>query len=363
MNSDIESFYRMKKLRRKCHGRLRILHRKGLRFKTIQYKKHIFFVVGIIFFFVIAKIITLYIWNISFEGNYSHTDVELMNFLCENNIKNGIHKSEIDCEKIEYLLRTNYDDITWVSAEIKGTRIIIHIKENFDTYIAKDEDKPYNIVSNVDGYIYSIITRSGSPQVKAGEEIKKGQLLVSGILEIYDDSEELINYRLVNSDSDIYAKTYIEYNDEFDLKYIEKSYTERKNKIIQLNIFNKSIYLSGLQKKFKNYDITKDYKQMSITKNFFLPAGYSYITVREYENIDKMYTEEEAKTIENSKINLFIQKLNEKGIQIIENNVTISIEDEKCKALGNFLVIKKIGEIQYIDESMLPQTVKPETES
>ena len=178
MCCDVASFYKMKKLRRKCNGSIKLLQRRGLLFQTIKYKKHIFFVVGIILFFVIAKIITLYVWNISFEGNYSHTDIELMNFLNKNKIDNGIRKSKIDCEEIEYLLRTNYDDITWVSAEVRGTRIFIHIKENFDTYIAKVEDKPYNIISNVDGMIDSIVTRSGTPKIKVGDEVKKGQLLV-----------------------------------------------------------------------------------------------------------------------------------------------------------------------------------------
>ena len=196
-----------------------------------------------------------------------------------------------------------------------------------------------------------------------GDEVKKGQLLVSGILEIYGDSEELINYRLVNSDSDIYARTYIEYNDEFDLKYIEKEYTDRKNSILQVDIFDKAFYLSLFQKKFKNYDIVKDYNQLSITDNFYLPLGYSNISIKEYKNINKIYTEDEARAIEESKIEFFMQKLNEKGIQIIENNVTIVIENEKCIATGNFLVVEKIGEVQYVDDTILPQISSPENET
>ena len=315
-----------------------------------------------VFFFILAKIITLYIWNISFDGNYSYTDVELMKFLNKHNIENGVLKTKIDCENIEYILRTNYDDITWVSAEIKGTQIIVHIKENFDSHIAKAEDKPYNIISNVDGKIESIITRSGSPKVKAGDDIQKGQLLISGVLEIYNDNGEIGSYRLVNSDSDIYARVYVAYNSEFDLKYKEKKYSGKKNNIIQLDILGKSIYLSGFQKKFKDYNIVKDYHQLSVTDNFFLPIGYSTIKIKEYQNIDKIYSEEQANALVSEKINLFINKLNEKGIQIIENNVTISLENEKCISTGNFLVVEKIGEIQYIDETMLPQVAKEDTE-
>lgn len=360
-NTSISSFYKMKNINRKCNGKLRIINKKGLPFYISKNKKHLFFVIGIVIFFIISKIITLYIWNISFDGNYLYTDIELMNFLNKYNIENAIKKSKINCDEIEYLLRTNYDDITWVSAEIKGTQIIIHIKENFDTYIAKVEDKPYNIISNVDGTVESIITRSGIPKVKPSPNITKGQLLVSGIVEIYNDSNELCSYRLVNSDSDIIAKVYIDYNKEFDLDYNKKIYTNNHNNILEFDFFGKSIYLSGFQKKFHKYDIIKDHHQVSVTNNFYLPFAYNTIKINEY-NYEKMkYTEEEAITKANDELNVYINKLSEKGIQIIENNVTIEIVNDMCVSKGNFLVLEKIGEISYISEKDIPIIAETET--
>lgn len=64
-------------------------------------------------FINLCKNLRLDIWNISFDGNYSYTDIELMNFLNKYNIENGIKKSKINCYEIEYLLRTNYDDYSY----------------------------------------------------------------------------------------------------------------------------------------------------------------------------------------------------------------------------------------------------------
>ena len=91
--------------------------------------------------------------------------------------------------------------------------------------------------------------------------------------------------------------------------------------------------------------------------------GYSNISIKEYKNIYRIYKEDEARAIEESKIEFFMQKLNEKGIQIIENNVTIVIENEKCIATGNFLVVEKIGEVQYVDDTMLPKISSSESET
>lgn len=59
----------------------------------------------------------------------------------------------------------------------------------------------------------------------------------------------------------------------------------------------------------------------------------------------------------------FYAEIERKGIQIIENNVTIVIENEKCIATGNFLVVEKIGEVQYVDDTMLPKISSSESET
>jgi len=360
MNCDKKDFKRMKPLRKKFHGTLRIQKKASLYFKAVRQKAHTCFLVGILLFLLMGKLLSLFIWNISFDGNYSYTNVELMRFLNSNKINNGLLKSDIDCDKIEYLLRTNYSDITWVSAEIKGTKLIIHIKENFDGYIAKTETKPYDIVSGTHGVITKIITRSGVPQVKAGDEIMEGQLLVSGILDTYGDNETFISRKFVQADADIYADVVLEYKDEFELVHQNKKYTGEKNNIYTINILGKKIYLSLLQKNFKLSDVVTTDKQLSITDDYYLPLSAGKITVREYVTDEAVYSEEEALGIAGNNLEIFIKNLQEKGIQIIEKNVTIECDEKFCRASGTIKVNRQIGDVQYIDEEAnkmeIPQT-------
>lgn len=361
--STIRSFYQMKAIRRKCRGSLRILEKKGLVFYIEKYKKRVFFLAGILLFLVLLKTISMFIWNISFDGNYSYTDVELLRFLNEHNITNGLKKKDLDCENIEFLIRSEYNDVTWVSAEIRGTQLIIHMKENFDMNIAKEEDRPYNIVSDVEGRIESIITRNGIPEVKKDDIVTEGQLLVNGVIDILNDNKEVINYSLVNADADIYAYVTHPYSDSFDLAYKKKEYTGRNNSAIELNFFNHSFYFTGFNKKFKNCDIVKDYKEVALTDNFYLPVAFGKIRTNEYVYGDYVYTKEEAEALAAERIQIYISKLEEKGIQIIENNVTIDTNDKQCIISGNFLVLQKIGKIEYIDESSLEPITAPNNEN
>lgn len=74
-----------------------------------------------------------FIWNIDITGNQSRTDESILEFLGSKNVEDGMPKSDVDCARIVKDIRKEYDDIIWVSASIKGTRLIIQVKENEDS--------------------------------------------------------------------------------------------------------------------------------------------------------------------------------------------------------------------------------------
>ena len=94
---------------------------------------------------------------------------------------------------------------------------------------AEPEERFCSLFSTLDGVIDSMVTRQGIPLVRAGDEIKKGQELVSGIVDITDDSQEVIRYAYVQADADIYIRHTIAYYDTFPLD-IEKKVRSGKKK-------------------------------------------------------------------------------------------------------------------------------------
>lgn len=79
------------------------------------------------------------------------------------------------------MLREEFSNITWVSAKIEGTQLILEIKENVDGYVTEETPEgPFSLAASKDGIVSSIITRSGTPMVLPGTPCKKGDVLVSG---------------------------------------------------------------------------------------------------------------------------------------------------------------------------------------
>lgn len=77
---------------------------------------------------------SLFVWNIHIEGNFTRTDEVILEFLESKHIEHGMLKKKVNCERIVKDIRKEFDDIVWVSAYVTGTRLMIQVKENTDTF-------------------------------------------------------------------------------------------------------------------------------------------------------------------------------------------------------------------------------------
>ncbi|MCM1208512.1 MAG: sporulation protein, partial [Ruminococcus sp.] len=55
------------------------------------------------------------------------------------------------------------------------------------------------------------------------------------------------------------------------------------------------------------------------------------------------YTDEEAEEKAENKLQVYIDDLRKKGVEILENNVTISIRNGKCHADGHLVTSELVG--------------------
>lgn len=126
-------------------------------------------------------------------------------------------------------MREAFPQITWVSARVSGTRLVIQIKENkiIQAKTTVKED-PCDLVSDVTGTITYIMVRQGIPKVKKGEEIQQGQVLVSGRVPVIGDDEQEISAFYVQSQGEILAETVETYEKELPLTRDVRYPTGRK---------------------------------------------------------------------------------------------------------------------------------------
>ncbi len=358
----VSGFRRLRPLVHKTRTKVVILERHGLPFILHRYRNRKLFALGALLGAALLYVLSLFIWNIHVEGNYSLSDEVILNYLESVQIVHGMAKREVHGEEIEAGLREHFPEITWTSAEVKGTRLIIHVQENEDAAPEEiPDEEPADLRAADTGTIVSMIVRSGTPAVSEGMEVQKGDLLVRSLVEVLDDAGETANTYYVHADADIRIRRSEHYQDSFNMNYVKKVYTGRKRTSFYLILGRKRLnFRLWHRESYGQSDFIASELPLKITENFYLPITLGKYTEQEYVPTDAVYTREEAAALAKENWALFFEKLRIKGLQIIENNVKIEVNGDVCTAEGDYVVEESA--VQEQTPEMTPPESEPETE-
>ncbi|WP_343209040.1 sporulation protein YqfD [Anaerolentibacter hominis] len=338
----------LKPLLKKTGMRLKILKKAGLPFLLHRYRKRKAFFVGFLGFFAVIYGLSLFLWNIEILGNYRYSSEFLMKYFVSEGYCIGRRLSDIDCNSLEQQMRKDYSDIGWVSAEIKGARLIVKVQETNKTAEGKTEGEPSHLASSVTGKVVSIITRKGTPQVKMGDEVNPDDVLISGVVNIIGDNETEVGTELVEADGDVYIETSVRYFDHFPMDHTVKQFTGKKKYALRITAWNQHLWIPLFVNPYESCDIVTDYKNVPEEFKNLFPVGLSVSKYREYTEETVHYTEEEARSLAEKRLDLYLQKLIEKGVSIIKNNVKIVMDETTCIAEGEVIVQEKMEKRKVI---------------
>ena len=359
----ISSFKKLRPLLRKTGTKAVILERHGLPFILYRYRKRKMFAAGAAGAAVLLYGMSLFIWNIHIEGTSSLSDPMILEFLEEQQVVHGMRKTAVHGSWIEEALRKQFPEITWTSVEVKGTRLIIHIKENEDAdYGAIPEpDQPAELVAKTDGTVVSMIVRSGTQEAQIGQLVKQGDLLVSSKIEVLDDAGEPAHTYYVHADADVIIRSSGHYESSFPLQYRKKEYTGRKKTCYYVILGNKRITFGHTGDIYEEQDVLTKEMPLKLTENFYLPVSFGKSMIKEYISEEVIYTEREAQEKAQQELSLFFEKLRRKGLQIIENNVKIESNGVLCRASGTYVTEENAVQEQA-PRTELPTQDDPEEE-
>lgn len=357
-----KDFKRLKAIARKTNVLLRITEKHGFPFLLILGRRRSLWVGGLAAFFLLICLSSFYVWDISFEGNHRFTDETLLHFMATVPVQCGMRKSRISCTELEKRIRNAFPEISWVSAELTGTRLTIHLRENNRILQARLEpESPCELTAGTDGTVTRIIVRNGKARVKVGDTVKAGDVLVSGELPLYDDFEALVKINKVHADAEVYAKTTrtVEWKCP-ETKEIRARTGKRRRGIFFKFLDLEFCFLMPGLKKENTWELFMEESQLKLSKNFYLPVYGGILTAEEYVPYEKVLTEAEISESADRYLNEYLQNFTEKGIQILGSDVRIERSESHWTIHGTLTVVEDIAkespipedqeEIQTVDE-------------
>ena len=208
----VKDFRKLPKILKKSGVRVHILSKKGFPFFWNRYKKRLGIFTGIVLFFATLQFMSGFIWIIEVEGNKTVQTNEIISVCSELGIKTGTKSSTIDTKNKVQDLLLKMDKLSWGSLNIEGCKLTVNVSEV--TPKSEDNSVPTNLKALADGVIKKIDVTSGNCVVKVGDTVKKGDVLVSGIIENATET------KFVHSIGSILAET--EQTIDFSEPFIKK---------------------------------------------------------------------------------------------------------------------------------------------
>ena len=108
---------------------------------------------------------------------------EVLQYLAEANIHPGVRKQAVDLHALTDGLQYRLPQIAWASAEIQGITLRVQIIPGVPTpdLSANIGGQPADVIAACDGIIEKLDVYAGTAKVKAGDTVRKGQVLIEGL--------------------------------------------------------------------------------------------------------------------------------------------------------------------------------------
>ncbi len=332
---DVKDYLKIKRLN--YYSKIRVVKYDGLLNIKKIIKDNMFYISVVFLSFIWMNLLTNYIVDIEIIHSNSGIRRLLKEELDKNNVKRfSLAYSFEELDNItKKILADNKNNLEWVSIKKDGMKYIVRAEER----IIKSEvvsDKPRDIVASKDAYITKVISSKGNVLVRQGEYVKKGTVLISGKITLYEDVKGV-----TSASGSVYGNVWYECTVETPKEISSERLTGRKR--YNLNVGNKIL----LRNKYQNFR-QKNIREIKI-------FGLKIKFYRE-EEVEIIKTKTDDEYALNRLKEEFDKKLNGKGV-IIYQKVLKKDENNSTIKYRVFIITNElINAYSYFEDSDINDT-------
>ena len=183
----VRDFRKLRRIVRKTGVKLSISEKVGLPFYLRQHSNRVGLIVSVAFYIVFCGIMNRFIWCIDTCDSDNFSREQIISAAENAGLRHGIYVSSFDEEKAAREIYKAFDgNLSWVKVNIKGSLAAIEYREKTEKLEIEEKGEPSNIIADFDGVIVSDETYQGVKNLSRGNAVRKGDILISGVVEGID---------------------------------------------------------------------------------------------------------------------------------------------------------------------------------
>lgn len=345
MRLTVENFRKLRPIARKTHCRIHIIRKKGIPFILERYKNRKAFVIGAGICLAVFFMFSSFVWDITVSGNVDIPTELIMEKLSTKGIKVGTFKYNVNTDKIADGMMLEIDELARISVSLYGTRIYVNVNERVKPPELIRKDIPCDIIASKDGIIYSVVAKEGLEQVKIGDTVVKGQMLITGTIVPKNPEAPLL---LVHSMGSVKARTWYEASADVEQTLVKAKRTGKQKNLYSIVFFTKKFKLFQKKVPYTNSEHIEVKKKLILGTNFALPVELTIDQYYEYELEQNKIDINTAKKIASDKAGESAQEQIPQNAEIVKKSIVEQEDGGSKKVKAVIECIEDIGVTQEI---------------
>ena len=338
LNVRIGEFKKICKISKKTGCKIKIKNKKGLPFLLNRYKKRKIFLILLIMLVILIGVSSNFVWNVEIVEENGQKLENIEKDIEEAGLQVGKLKSKIDTKELINKIRLKRDDVAWIGIELKGTNAIVKLVKADQKPEIIDESEYCSIVSNKTGIITKINAQTGTANVKVGDTVKEGDVLINGWME-----GKFTGVRYVHAKGEIEAKVWYTKSKKIPYNTTQIEETGNEETKYSIKIHNFEINLSKKLSKFKIYDTIEEENKIKLFSDFYLPISIVKTTYKEQEEKPKKYNIEEAKRLGIEELEKELEEEIADKNEIVNKNINAYEQEDGVEVYVTYEVLENIG--------------------
>ena len=338
LNVRISEFKKICKVAKQTRCKVKIKRKKGFPFLIHKYKKRKIFVLFLLIMIMLITLSSNFVWNVEIKEENGQQLENIQENIKKAGLETGKLKNNINMKEIINKIRLERKDIAWVGIELKGTNAIVKIVKADEKPEIVAQDEYCNIVSNKSGIVTKISAQNGTANVKVGDTVKEGDILINGWLE-----GKFTGVRYVHAKGEIEAKVWYTKSKKVSYSLTQTQETGNIENKYAIKINNFRINLLKKLSKFEIYDTIETENKFKLFSDFYLPISLIKTTNKELKNVQKKYNLEEAKALGIQELEQELDEEIENKEKIINKNINTYEKQDGVEVYVTYEVLENIG--------------------
>ena len=219
----------LRKLAKKLDCEITVEKREGVPFFVGRFKKRYALLAGLAAAILLTCFASFFVWDFEVQGNHRITDQEILRALEEEGVTYGTFGLGIHPETLKNHMLLKIPELSWLTVNVKGFKATVIVRERREAPPLRQEQRNADVIAEKDGLLTDVRLFGGHAQVKAGDTVTKGQLLISGVA----DLEERGVY-FTRGEGEVWARTWYQLTAKIPKTVQKKVYTGREKHEVAL---------------------------------------------------------------------------------------------------------------------------------